>query len=248
MALPTSRAEFKEYCLRKLGKPVIEINVDDQQVEDRIDEALQFYFDYHMDGSSKVFYKHQITDTDKTNGYITIPNNFLSITRVLDVSDLWVGYGDAAMFSPQYQYALNTFSTIASESLIPYYMDMERAALYDFLLASANPLRYNRHENRLYIDTDWDKFSTNDYIVLEGYVELDTSNADIWKDKWLLAYATALIKQQWGQNLIKYEGMQLPGGVQLNGRQIFDDAKEEIERLREELRENYQLPPEDFIG
>lgn len=247
MAVPTTRAAFKEYCLRKLGKPVIEINVDDDQVEDRIDEALRYYWDYHFDGSEKVYYKHVITQTDRDNKYITLPENILGAINVFQIGDPAMTSND--LFNIRYQIALNDLYTLTSVSLIPYYMVMEHLGLMTELLVGKQPLRYNRHTDRLYIDMDWGTLDVGTYLVVEAYEVVDPDTwTDAWGDRWLQNYATVLIKRQWGSNLTKFSGMQLPGGVQFNGEKIYDDATVELQKLEEEMISSYSLPAMDMIG
>ena len=246
MAVPSSRSTFKEFCLRRLGKPVIEINVDDDQVEDRIDEALQFYWDYHFDGTERLFYKHVVTASDKTNGYITIPDNIIGVFNLFDVGD---AVNTNNLFNIRYQIALNDLYTLTSQSMVPYYMAMQHIQLLEELLVGKQPLRYNRHTNQLHIDMDWDKFADGDYLIAEAYQVVDPDTyADVWKSNWLQKYTTALIKRQWGSNLIKFEGMQLPGGVTFNGMKIYDDANAEIERYEQEVITNYGGVVMDMIG
>lgn len=247
MAIPTSRTEFKEYCLRKLGKPVIEINVDDDQVEDRIDECLKYYWDYHFDGSEKIYYKHAITDDDKTAGYITLPDNIIGAVSIFPIGDPTVGSQD--MFNIRYQIALNDLYTLTSVSMVPYYMTMQHLALIQELLVGKQMIRYNRHRNRLHVDMDWNKMDTGSYLLVEAYQVVDPDTyTDAWGDRWLQNYASAKIKYQWGTNLTKFSGLQLPGGVQFNGDKILDDAKGEIEKLESEMINSYSLPVADMIG
>lgn len=247
MAVPSSRSTFKEWCLRKLGKPVIEINVDDDQVEDRIDESLRYYWDYHFDGTEKIYYKHQITNTDVANTYITLPENIIGAVRVFPVSDPMVSSDD--LFNIRYQIALNDLYTLTSVSMVPYYMVMEHLALVQELLVGQQPIRYNRHRNRLHIDTDWNDLKVGEFLLIEAYEVVDPDTwTDAWGDRWLQQYATAKIKMQWGNNLKKYEGMQLPGGIMFNGQRIYDEAKEEIEKLETEMISSYSLPVMDMIG
>lgn len=247
MALPTTREELKEYCLRSLGKPVIEINVDDDQVEDRVDEALQFYWDYHFDGTEMIYYKHQITEQDKINKYITLPENIIGAVEVFPIGDPSVRSDD--LFNIRYQIALNDLYTLTSVSMVPYYMVMEHLALITQLLVGQKPIRYSRHRNRCHIDMDWDTINIGEYLLIRGYEVVDPEEfPDVYKDQWLLRYATALIKRQWGQNLSKFTGMQLPGGVTFNGQRIYDDATAEIERMRLEMINTYSLPVLDMVG
>ncbi len=245
--LPSSRNELKEYCLRKLGKPVIEINVDDDQVEDRIDEALQFYWDYHFDGTEMIYYKHQLTEEDKVNKYIILPENIIGAVEVFPIGDPTVRSDD--LFNIRYQIALNDLYTLTSVSMVPYYMVMEHLALITQLLVGQKPIRYNRHRNRCHIDMDWDTVNIGEYLLIRGYEVVDPEQfTDVYKDQWLTRYITALVKQQWGQNLTKFTGMQLPGGVTFNGKQIYDDATADIERMRLEIINTYSLPVLDMVG
>jgi len=247
MAVPTTRATFKEWCLRKLGKPVIEINVDDDQVEDRIDESLRYYWDYHFDGTEKVYVKHEIESTDITNKYITLPENIIGAVRVFPVGDPAMSSDD--LFNIRYQIALNDLYTLTSVSMVPYYMVMEHLALVQEILVGQQPIRYNRHRNRLHIDTDWSNYKVGEFLLIEAYEVVDPDVwSDAWGDRWLQQYATAKIKHQWGTNLKKFTGMTLPGGIQFNGQAIFDEAKEEIEALEKEMISSYSLPVADMIG
>ena len=247
MAVPSSRAEFKEYCLRKLGKPVIEINVDDDQVEDRIDEALKYYWDFHFDGSDKVYYKHQITQEDIDNKYITLPENILGAVSVFSIGDPAVSSND--LFSIRYQIALNDLYTLTSVSMVPYYMTMEHLALVQEMIVGRQAIRYARHKDRLYIDTDWTTYKIGSFLLVEAYEVVDPDTwTDAWGDRFLAKDATALIKRQWGSNLTKFTGMQLPGGIQFNGEKIYDDAVAEIEKIEEDMILNNSLPVMDMIG
>lgn len=247
MAVPTSRNEFKEYCLRALGKPVIEINVDDDQVEDRIDESLRYYWDYHFDGTEKIYYKHAITSTDKANKYITLPENIIGAVRVFPIGDPSIRSDD--LFNIRYQIALNDLYTLTAYSMIPYYMAMQHLALISEFLVGQQPIRYSRHRDRLYVDTKWDNYNEGDFLLVEAYEVLDPDTfPEVWSDRWLQNYCIQKIKYQWGSNLTKFIGMQLPGGVQFNGEKILADAKEEITKMEEEMILNYSLPVADMIG
>jgi hypothetical protein len=246
MATPTTKATFKEYCLRTLGKPVIEINVDDDQVDDRIDEALKYYWDYHFDGSERTFYKYQITDNDKTNRYITMPENIIGAVNLFPIGQ---ALNTNNLFNIRYQIALNDLYTLTSVSMVPYYMALTHVQFLEQMLVGQQPIRYNRNVNRLYIDMDWQIVNTGDYIIVEAYQIVDPDvYVDVWKDRWLLRYATCLIKQQWGANLSKFIGMTLPGGIQFNGQRIYDDAIRERGELEREMITSYSLPVTDMIG
>jgi len=247
MAVPSTRDEFKEYCLRALGKPVIEINVDDMQVEDRIDSALRFYWDYHFDGTEKTYFKHQITADTKANKYIDMPENIIGAVKMFPVGDPNTSSGD--IFNIRYQIALNDLYTLANVALVDYYLMHEKLALVQELLVGKPMIRYNRHRNRLHIDEAMGDLKVGQFLVIECYEIVDpTVYGDVWADRWLQFYVTQLIKRQWGQNLSKFEGLQLPGGVQFNGRQIYDDAQAEINKLEEEMLNAYSLPVGDMVG
>jgi hypothetical protein len=246
MATPTTKDQFKEYCLRALGKPVIEINIDDDQVDDRVDEALKMYWDYHFDGSEKTYYKYQITDTDKTNKYITMPENIIGVVNLFPIGQ---GLNTNNLFNIRYQIALNDLYTLTSVSMVPYYMALTHVQFLEQMLVGQQPIRYNRNVNRLYIDTDWNLLTTGDFIVVEAYLIVDPATyTDVWKDRWLLRYATCLIKQQWGANLTKFIGMTLPGGIKFNGEKIYNDATSERAELEKEMVYSYSLPVTDMLG
>ena len=246
MASPTTRSEFKENCLRRLGKPVIEINVDDDQVEDRIDEALRYYWDYHFDGTEKTYYKYQITQQDKDNKYVTIPQNIIGVVNIFDLGS---ALGTNNLFNIRYQIALNDLYTLTSVSMVPYYMAMQHIQFLEYLLVGKQPIRYNRNTNRLYLDMDWDRINNGDYLIVEAYEVVDPDTfTDTWSDRWLLRYAACLIKQQWGANLKKFEGMKMPGGLTFNGQKIYDEATMERDVLEKEMIYSYSLPASDMIG
>ncbi len=242
----TSREEFKEYCLRKLGKPVIEINVDDDQVEDRIGEALKYYWDYHFDGTEKVYYKHLVTASDISNKYITLPENIIGAVRIFDIGN-YMSVNN--IFNIRYQIALNDLYTLTYQSMVPYYMAFQHIQMLEQLLVGQQPIRFNRHTDKLYIDVDWTKIVEGYYLVIEAYQVVDPETySDVWSDRWLQRYATQLIKKQWGSNLTKFNGVQLPGGITFNGTQIYNDAHEEIDKLEAEMINSYSLPVADMIG
>ena len=246
MSRPTTKATFKEHCLRRLGKPVIEINVDEDQLDDRVDEALDYYADYHFDGFEHTYYKHQVTDTDKTNKYITLPDNIIGVVDLFDIGD---ATSTNNLFNVRYQIALNDLYDLSRYELVPYYMNFQNIRMIEGILVGKQRLRFNRHLNQLHVDMDWNRFNTGDYIVCKAYRVIDPDTyTDVWKDRWLLRYAACLIKLQWGSNLTKFEGMQLPGGVQFNGAKLYDDAFAERQQLEEEIQSNYVYPPEDMVG
>jgi len=208
MAVPATRAQFKEYCLRKLGKPVIE--------------------------------------TDKDNTYITLPENIIGAINIFDVGD---AVNTNNLFNIRYQIALNDLYTLTSQSMVPYFMAMQHIQLLEELLVGKQPIRYERHRDRLHIDMDWNKVDVGHYIIIEAYEIIDPDVwTDAWADRWLQNYCTAKIKYQWGSNLTKFTGLNLPGGVQFNGDKILDDAAAEIAKMEEEMLNSYSLPNMDMIG
>lgn len=247
MAEPTTREEFKEYCLRKLGKPVIEINVANTQVEDRIDEALSYYADYHYDATEVVYYKQQITANNKVDGYITLPENIIGAVEVFPLNGTNISNKD--MFSAEYQFMLNNVHEIAGYDLVNYYMNRMHLETMQEILSGEQPFRYNRHANKLYIDTDWDTLTTGNYIIVKAYQIIDPDTySDIWKDRWLQNYATVLIKEQWGNNLTKFSSIQLTGGVQFNGDKILDEARTERQQMEETMLVSFSPILHDLMG
>jgi hypothetical protein len=248
MAKPNSRTTLIDYCLRALGAPVVEINVDDDQVEDRIDEALQFYQHYHADAIEKVFLKHQVSADDITNGYLTIPDLVTDVVQIFPLRES----GGHNMFDIQYQMHLNDMYSLGyMGSLVEYEMAQQWLSMLDLIMDSdTKHISFDRHKNQLRIDMDWSKeVEVDEYIIIECYRILDPNTyTDVYNDYFLKRYLTALIKMQWGVNLSKFEGMVMPGGVTFNGRQILEDAKEEIEKLNEEVRLNWEQPVDFYTG
>jgi hypothetical protein len=320
MAKPNSKTTFIDYCLRSLGAPVIEINIDDDQIDDRVDEALQFYEFYHADSVEKTFLKHKVTNSELTltgavagnfsvgekitgsnsgaiatiktatgnkitysalkdsnkafsaetitgqssgvtaviasiakgdieNGFITLNDLVRDVVRVMPIRDT---VSSTDMFDIRYQIHLNDIHSVGfMGSLTDYVMSQQFLSLLDHVIDSDEKhINFERHKNQLRIDMDWDnELQVNDYIVIECYRVIDPDTyTDVYNDYFLKRYATALIKRQWGTNLIKFEGMVMPGGVTFNGRQIFDDANEEITRLEEEARLNWEQPVDFMTG
>lgn len=243
----TTREQFKQYILRRLGSPVIDINVDDEQVEDRIDDALLKFRDYHFDGMQHVYYPHKITDTDRDNGYITLPDDFVGVTRIFDIND---SYGAMNLFNVRYQLHLNELFNISSVSVTPYVVAMRHIEFLEEVFVGKKPIRYNRNTDKLYVDMNWkDDTITNMYVIIDGYREVSPEeNPDVWEEPWLKQYATQLVKRQWGEHLKLYEGMNLPGGITFNGQKIWDEAQEEIQRLEDTVVNDYSLPVTDMIG
>jgi len=245
MAYPTTKAQFKEHCLRRLGKPVIEINVDEDQVDDRVDEAIDYYWDFHYDGIEQCYYKWQITEQNKTDRYLTVPENIVGVVDLFDIGD---ATSTNNLFNIRYQIALNDLYDLSRYELVPYYMNFQNIRMIEEILVGKQTFKYNKHANQLHIEMDWNRINAGDYIIAKAYKIMNPETyADVYKDRWLLRYASALIKKQWGTNLTKFEGMQLPGGLTFNGGKIYDDAVAEIDKLEEEIR-TLQYPPEDMIG
>ena len=251
MATPTSRATLIEYCKRRLGDPVIEINVDDDQVEDRVDEALQYYQEYHSDATVRTYLKHQVTATDVSNEYITLSNNILFVSKMFPLESSF--NQSRNFFDIKYQMMLNDIADLMNfAGDLAYYEQMQQyLSLLDMKLNGVPQVLFSRRQNRLYIFGDFadGDIKAGDYIVAEVYTIVDPSaHTSVFNDMFVKEYTTALIKQQWGNNLIKFDGMQLPGGVVLNGRQIYDDATGEIQTLRENIRLEHEFPPDFFVG
>lgn len=246
MATPSSRTDFKANCLRRLGAPVIEVNVDDDQIDDRIDEALAYFWDYHFDGSERIFYKHIITQDDVTNKYITLPENIIGAVRIFSIGDM---ISQSSLFDVRYQIALNDLYQFYRQSMVPYYMNLMQIQFLEQLLVGQQPIRYTKHRDRLHVDMDWGRVDVGNYLIVEAYevVNPDTFT-DAWSDRWLLRYATALIKRQWGVNLTKYSGVQLIGGITFNGEKIYNEAVQEIDKLEAEMLTSYSLPPSYIVG
>jgi len=251
MANPTSRATLIDYCKRRLGDPVIEINVDEDQLEDRVDEALQYYQEYHSDATLRTYLKHQVTADDVTNEYIPLSSDITFVSKLFPVASSF--NSSFNFFDIKYQMMLNDIADLQNfAGDLAYYEQMQQyLSMLDMKLNGTPQVQFSRKQNRLYIFGDFadDDIKAGEYIIAEVYSIVDPETyTSIYNDMWLKEYTTSLIKQQWGQNLIKFEGMQLPGGVTLNGRQIYDDATGEIERLRENLRLEHELPPDFFVG
>lgn len=248
MANPTNREELKQFCLRKLGKPVIEINVADEQLEDRIDDALKMYHDFHYDGIERVIIQHQLTQTDIDNKYITMSDSVISIERILDLN---TGSSSEILFDAEYHMtwdALYAFNSTPA-SLQHYAATKENINLINEMLNGKKPLRYRRHTDKLHIDMDWSDMSVDSYIVIQAYQIIDPdSYTQVWADRWLREYTTELFREQWGHNLSKYSGVQMPGGVTFNGAEILSEAQTRLRELEEELRNTYEEPPTFYMG
>ena len=268
MANPTSRETLKQYCLRNLGKPVIEINASDEQLEDRIDEALQYFAQYHYDGIRRTYLKYQYTSEDKTrltgnssetatkdststtwsegNNYLIVPESVISVINIFPFSNK----GNLNLFDVRYQLRLNDLYDFSSTSIINYDVVLRHLDFLDHILVGEKPLRFNQHDNRLYIDMDWtNDLAVGEYLVIEAYRKLDPeSYTDVYNDIYLKRYTTALFKKQWGANLSKFGGVAMVGGVTLNGVEIYTQALQEIEKLETEIRSTFELNPAMMIG
>ncbi len=281
MAKPSTRQGLIDYCLRKLGSPVLEINVDDDQIDDLVDDAIQLFNERHFDGVERMYLKYKITQEDidrgsakntdgvgivtttatstSVAGYGTTTNSWYETSNFLQVPDSVVGVEkifkfdtssiSGGMFSIKYQLFLNDLYYFNSVELLQYAMVKSYLEDIDFLLTTDKQIRFNKRQDRLYLDIDWGAESEGNWIVLDCYRALDpTSFTQVYNDPFLKLYLTALIKRQWGQNLIKFKGVKLPGGIEMNGREIYDDAEREIESLRGRMTSEYELPPYDFVG
>ena len=247
MATVTTRQQLKDYALRRLGAPVIEINVDDDQVEDRIDDAFQFYREYHYDAVELVYLKHQFTTDDITNQYISVPDTVVGVSRILPFSNKSDGTN---IFSVRYQILLNDLYSLMSTNIIYYYQVKQELELINQVLVGTKPIRFNRHMNRLYMDMDWTADAVaGDFVIVECYRILDPETyRDVYNDMFLKRYCTALIKRQWGENLKKFNGVQLPGGVTINADQIYQDALTEITQIESEMQSRFELPVDFMTG
>ena len=283
MASPSSRTEFVNYCKRQLGAPVLEINIADEQVEDVIDDAVQYFQERHFDGVAQAYLKYKITQDDidrgrasmetnkKQTGITTTTatadiagtdttfsyyenSNFLQIPpAVIGVTKIYHFDGTNTMtnnmFSVKYQMFLNDIYYWGATELLTYAMTKTYLEDINFLLTTEKQIRFNKRMDRLYLDIDWGSVSKDDYLVIDCFRQLDPNDyGRVWNDSFLKKYATALMKRQWGQNLLKFQGVKLPGGVELNGRQIYDDAEKDLEIIREQMSNTYELPPLDMIG
>ena len=263
----TTRETLKQYALRALGKPVIEINVEDDQVEDRIDEALQYFAQYHYDGVERMYLKYQVTSADVTRArsdetlttvtdtadstvtatfkegknYIPMPSNVMSVINIFPFTDR----AALNLFDVRYQLRLNDLYDFSSTSIVHYEMTMRHLDFLDHILVGEKPMRFNQLSNRLFVDMDWGTdITAGEYLIFEVFRKLDPDTyTDIYDDIYLKRYATALIKKQWGQNLSKFSGTAMLGGVTLNGPELFSTALTEQQKLEEEIRSNYEEPP-----
>ena len=273
MATPSTKTTLKSYCLRALGFGVIDINVSDDQADDRLDEALQYFSQYHYDGIEKMYLKHLVTSDEVTRArsdaettatdtadssitatwkegknFIPIPSSVVSVVQVFPFIDTG---GGSNMFDIRYQLRLNDLFDFSSTSVIQYQMTMDNIDLLEHILVGETPIRFNQHQNRLYVDMDWENDVTADvdYIIIECYRKLDpTTYTDVYDDIYLKRYATTLLKKQWGANLSKFNGVTMLGGVTMNGEQLYTQALEEQNKLEEEIQLAFELPINYMIG
>ena len=262
MAVPNTKATLKEYCLRSLGKPVIDINVDDDQIDDRIDEAVQYFCQYHTDGVERMYLKYEVTADDITrmttdtsesvtegsvtttwkqgNKFLIVPDSVISVVNIFPLSDR----SNLNIFDVKYQLRLNDLYDFSSTSIVHYEMTMRHLDFLDHILVGEKPMRFNHLSNKLFIDMDWSRdITAGEYLIMEVFRKLNPDdNTDMYDDIYLKRYTTALIKRQWGQNLSKFNGTAMLGGVTLNGPELFSTAIAEQQKLEEEIRLNYEEP------
>jgi hypothetical protein len=313
----SNREQFKDYCLRRLGHPVIQINIDDEQIEDRVDDALSFFNDYHYDGCEKLYMKHQITQADIDRGWIYCPDAVIFVVKVLSFDN---SNSSINMFDLRYQLRLHDLYDFTSVSYVSYEITMQHITTLNMLFSGYPQHRFNRVQNKVFLDIDWSRdVRVGEYVVIECYRKMDpdsftiqgtanvfstnttvsgtntvfsrdlvigdevtfgtetkriisikddvtlnvdstfatsangvsvtkTGLSDVWENRFLKKYATALIKKQWGENLKKFGGIQMPGGVTLNGKEIYDEAAEEISKMEEEIISTNVLPGDMFVG
>jgi len=279
MAKPSTRQELIDYCLRQLGAPVLEINVDDDQIDDLVDDAIQYFNERHFDGVEKMYLKYKITEDDvnrgkakgtdgvgivtttgtstivgtattfsfyETSNYIQVPDSVIGVEKIFKFDTSSISGG---MFSIKYQLFLNDLYYFNSVELLQYAMVKTYLEDIDHLLTTDKQIRFNKRQDRLYLDIDWGSQSAGEFIVLECYRALDPASfTQIYNDSFMKLYLTALIKRQWGRNLSKFKGVKLPGGLELNGGEILQQAESELADIRSRMMSEFELPPLDFIG
>lgn len=248
MADVTSRDELKDYCLRRLGAPVITINVDDDQLEDRLDDAFQFYQDYHFDASLLTYWKHEITQEDITNRYFKIDPSIFGITRIFPLNDTITKNN---MFDMRYQLRLHELYDFTSTSYTNFSITMQHLRNLELMFTGEIPIRFERHMHRLYVDWSWGSHQgqVGTTVVAEGYQTIDPETfTSVYNDRWLKQYTTALFKRQWGENMKKFGNIQLPGGLILNGDKVWQEAIDEIRILEQEVSDKYSLPVDFMMG
>ena len=276
MSKPASRQQLIDYCLRRLGAPVLEINVDDDQIDDLVDDALQYFQERHFDGVERMYLKYQITEDDidrgrakspsgpgivtttatsttgksfnwyESSNYLQVPDSIIGVEKVFKFDTSSISGG---MFSIKYQLFLNDIYYWGTTELLSYAMVKTYLEDLDFLLSTQKQIRFNKRQDRLYLDIDWSATNVDQYFIIDCYAVLDPNDySRVWNDSFLKPYLTSLIKRQWGQNLIKFRGVKLPGGIELNGREIYEDAERELDQLKQTMMLEHELPPLDLIG
>ena len=278
MAQPASRQELRDYCLRQLGAPVLEINLDDDQIDDAIDDALQYFRERHFNGAEKMYLKHEFTDDDVTRftsanetvttaapdaatwenrkNYLEIPEHVFGISKVYGISSNFVrnslfGLNNQYYLMDLFSYTSGTGLAFGGVDMVNYYMVKQHFETIDMIINTGSlvQFRFNTRQDRLYIDIDPNRVTKDQWLLIECYRALDPSTfTEVFNDLFVKKYATALMKRSWGQNLIKFNGVTLPGGVSMNGRQLYEDALTEIQALMEDSISTYELPPLDMIG
>ena len=283
MSKPASRQELIDYSLRRLGEPVVEINVADEQIDDLVDDALQYFQERHFDGVERMYLKYKLTEDDinrgqaevggtntlgitttsgistTVSGMSTMTNSFYETSNFIQVPDSVIGIEKVfkfdsstisdGRFSIKYQLFLNELYQFNSIELLQYSMVKTYLEDIDFLLTTDKQIRFNKRQGRLYLDIDWGSEEKDNYLIIDCYRILDPNTfTGVYNDSFLKKYVTALIKRQWGQNLLKFRGTRLPGGVELNGRELYEDAERELEDIKQRMTQEYELPPYDFIG
>lgn len=244
--VPQTRQQFKEFIMRKLGEPVLHIEVDDSQIEDRIDTAIEYYGMYHFDGSKLVYFKQLITPEVMTNHCFPLPQNVIGAVEVFSMGAL---YSSGNFFNIQYQVALNDLYQLTSQSIVPYFMAFQNIELLEQMLVGQKPIRYNRREGMLYIDMDWTYVAEGNWIIVKAYQTLDpTEFPDVWASRWLQEYAEALIGTQWATNLSKYKNIPMPGGMVFNADQLLNRYLSQKNKLEEEMIGSYSYPISGMMG
>ena len=244
---PENREELKDFCLRQLGSPVIQINVDDEQVNDAVELAFEYWNEFHFDGTERTYVKHQISAQDKTNGYIQLSDQIIGAVRIFPVGGTNASMG---MFDLRYQLRLNDLWDLSSTSYVNYSLTMQHLATLDLIFTGQTPVRFNKVNNRLYIDMDWmNDVDVGEFVVVEAMIITDPNQfSAVWNNRMLKKLATYYVKRQWGQNMSKFDKMMLPGGVTMRGAEIYEQAMNEIAGAEQEIRNTYEAPPGFLVG
>jgi hypothetical protein len=244
---PANKEELKDFCLRQLGYPVIQINVDDEQVNDAVELAFEFWNEFHFDGTERTYVKHQITAEDKTNGYVQLSDQIIGAVRMFPVGGNNLAMG---MFDLRYQLRLNDLWDLSSTSYTNYELTMQHLATLDLIFTGQTPIRFNKVNSRVYVDMDWmNDVDVGEFVVFEAMVITDpVAFTRVWNNRMLKKLATAYVKKQWGQNMSKFDKMLLPGGVTMRGQEIKEEAMNEIAAAEQEIRNTYEAPPGFLVG